>query len=91
MLCFLPVDALDGGNGEGQRLAGAGLGAADHVRAGAQEGNGGGLNVGGLLKAQLVHGPLHLGNQPELGKFQFVHFASAALCGPFRDFTSYPL
>ena len=62
------LDLLDGGDGEGGRFTGAGLGAADHVAAGQQQRYGLGLNVGGGGKAHLLDGAQYFGRKTQVGK-----------------------
>ena len=62
----VPAPPLEGGGGKGAGLAGAGLGAAQHVAARQSGGNGLFLDGGGLLIAQLGQGL-----QNGLGQAQF--------------------
>ena len=54
-LAHVPVEALEEGNGESRRLAGAGLSAADQVFSLQYRGDGLGLDGGGLDISQLIH------------------------------------
>ena len=54
-------DFFNGGDGEGSGFAGAGLGLADDVVAGHEDGDGFGLDGGGFFVAQLVDGLQHFG------------------------------
>ena len=67
LLVHTAVEPLQNGNGEGRRLAGARLGAADQVSALQHRGDSLGLNGGGLDVPQLLHRPQQLWQ-----KFQFV-------------------
>ena len=70
------VDFFNGGNGEGQRLACAGLGFADDVAPLADAGDRLGLNIGGAVKAHFIDRALHFGDEPKLGKLHFTHIIS---------------
>ena len=66
-------DHLDGGDGKGRGLAGAGLGAADDVLPLADEGDGAALDVGGGGEAHLLHGAEEFGGEAQLVKGDLVH------------------
>jgi len=62
------VELLQDGQHEGGGLAGAGLGAGEHVAAGKNRGNGLGLDGSGVGVAFFGQGTQQLGLQPEIGK-----------------------
>src|SRR5205823_14006462 len=63
------VHFFDGRRGERGGFAGAGLGLANNVPAGQQEGNCGGLNRRGLFKAELVYGFQQIGRKTQFRKW----------------------
>ena len=62
------AEALQDGQHEAGRLAGAGLGAREHVAAGEHGRNGRQLDGGGIGVALFGHGSSQLGLEPEIGK-----------------------